>query len=208
MGQVFGLDYEPPSTGNVLVIGCHKSGKTSLLTKLEKIDMEADHLAAEVEETHGPTSALRYFDIKLSDKVELCIADLSGDPTVRDMWREQAEKFVYDCVVWVVDGTDRDKLEESRAELDRMMSLVALKNRPLVVCVSKRDLDGVTTEEITKKLKLQSYPQKWIFGCSAVDGQGIQDAFDRVVKMVRRVIRARDDGEDPFAQPDRRVPLV
>eukprot|EP01122_Echinamoeba_exundans_P011792 TRINITY_DN4813_c0_g3_i1.p1 TRINITY_DN4813_c0_g3~~TRINITY_DN4813_c0_g3_i1.p1 ORF type:complete len:214 (-),score=40.12 TRINITY_DN4813_c0_g3_i1:110-751(-) len=213
MGQVLGLDYEPPSTGNVVVLGCHKSGKTSLLTKLEKIDMTPEQLAAEIPEQPAdtPTSALKYFDIKMSDKLELCIADLSGHPSVREMWRQQVESYVYDCVVWVVDGTDRSKLDEARMELDRMMTLLALKNRPVVVVVTKRDLPAeqqIPTDEITKKLKLQSFAKKWIFSVSAVTGEGVQDAFDRVVKVVRRIVRIRDDGEDPFAQSDRRVPMV
>lgn len=211
MGQVFGLDYEPPSTGNVIVLGCHKAGKTSLLTKFEKIDLDPGQIEAEAQPIDGPVAAMRYFDIKMTDKIELCIADMSGNPSARDMWRTQAEKYVYDAVVWVVDGTDRSKLEEARMELDRMLSLVALKNRPLIVIVTKRDLpqeQQISTEEITKKLKLQSYAQKWIFSVSAKTGEGLQDAFDRVAKMVRRVVRVREDGVDPFAQSDRRVPMV
>lgn len=53
--------------------------------------------------------------IRVSDSSGVCLGDVGGQKTLRSYWRNYFEKT--DALIWVVDATDRLRLEDCREEL-------------------------------------------------------------------------------------------
>ena len=48
-----------------------------------------------------------------------CIGDVGGQKTLRTYWKNYFEKT--DTLIWVVDATDRERLEDCRQELKGLL---------------------------------------------------------------------------------------
>ena len=96
-----------------------------------------------------------------------------------------------DGVIYVVDSADHEKLDEARIELLR---LVKGQNNPsclpTLVLANKQDLpDSMTPEQVAKELSVQELSltqQCEVLPVCAVTGEGLPDAMDCMVEMVRR----------------------
>jgi len=81
-----------------------------------------------------------------------------------------------------VSSFDRSRIEESRKELDIVLSDRDLQDVPLLVFANKQDLlNTLNLTEITEKLNLNSLTgiRKWkIQGCSATSGDGLYEGLD------------------------------
>lgn len=161
----------------LLVLGLDNAGKTTILRKFsgESIDT--------VEPTLG-------FNIKtlLHRGYSLNIWDVGGQRTIRAYWRNYYEQT--DGLIWVVDSSDRDRLEDCRLELLNLLSQEKLAGASVVIFANKQDLDGsLTTEEIKGVLGLENEDKfekrHWsIFGCSAVTGAGLVKGVDWMVEDI------------------------
>lgn len=96
-----------------------------------------------------------------------------------------------DGIIYVVDSADREKLDEARIELLR---LVKGQNNPgclpTLILANKQDLpDSLTPEEVSKELSVQELSmsqQCQLLPVCAVTGEGLSDAMDCMVDMVRK----------------------
>ena len=70
--------------------------------------------------------------------------DLGGHATVRDEWKDYLVSSR--CVVFVVDSSDSARFEESKAELDALLSDEDLWGVPFVVFGNKCDVPGSVSE--------------------------------------------------------------
>jgi len=155
----------------LLILGLDNAGKTTILKKFcgEPID--------KIEPTLG-------FNIKtLEHKSYTCnIWDVGGQRTIRAYWRNYYEST--DGLIWVVDSSDRTRLETCRDELFSLLDQEKLAGASLLIFANKQDLgDSLTTDEIAEVLKLRSHKaflkRHWsIFGCSAVTGEGLVEGID------------------------------
>ena len=102
--------------------------------------------------------------------------DVGGPDKIRPLWRhyfQNTQGFVF-----VVDSNDRDRINESRDELQRMLSEDELKEACLLVFANKQDLpNAMSVQEITDKLGLVDVRDRmwYIQGCCAVAGDGARD---------------------------------
>ncbi|KAK4685732.1 ADP-ribosylation factor-like protein 2, partial [Tremellales sp. Uapishka_1] len=158
----------------VLFLGLDNAGKTTILKKLNDEDISG------ISPTLG-------FNIKtlIRDGYTLNIWDVGGQRTLRPYWRNYFEST--DAVVWVVDSSDRMRLEDCKAELGGLLGEERLAGASLLVFANKQDLDGsMSLEEIRDGLELKSIQShKWIIHpCSAYTGSGLDEGMDWVVKEV------------------------
>lgn len=96
-----------------------------------------------------------------------------------------------DGIIYVVDSADREKLDEARIELLR---LVKGQNNPgclpTLILANKQDLPhSLTPEEVGKELSVQELSmtqQCQLLPVCAITGEGLADAMDCMVDMVRK----------------------
>eukprot|EP01062_Namystynia_karyoxenos_P058880 TRINITY_DN50330_c0_g1_i1.p1 TRINITY_DN50330_c0_g1~~TRINITY_DN50330_c0_g1_i1.p1 ORF type:complete len:218 (+),score=71.64 TRINITY_DN50330_c0_g1_i1:68-655(+) len=159
----------------VVVMGLDAAGKTSVLHKMD---------LGEVVQTE-PTSGWQ-LETLVFNRIEFQCWDVGGDMKIFPLYRHYFSKC--DAVVWVVDATDTERLEDARDELQRCIQDNYLQQKPLLVLANKRDLPGaLTVYELAEKLGLHQLRQhRWYVElCSAVTGQGLLEGFDWLAKTLR-----------------------
>ena len=71
--------------------------------------------------------------------------DLGGHKAVRKTWREYCGTL--DGIIFIIDASDQDRLQESKAELDKLLEMPELSNIPFLIFGNKVDKDGALSEE-------------------------------------------------------------
>lgn len=155
----------------ILMLGLDNAGKTTILKKLSEEDIS--HIM--------PTQG---FNVKslMHEGFKLNVWDIGGQKTIRPYWSNYFESS--DVLIYVVDSSDRRRLEESGAELRELLEEDKLGGVPLLIFANKQDLLQATPpEEITEALKLNMIRDREfnIQACSAKDGTGLQDGMEWVV---------------------------
>ncbi|KAK5111474.1 hypothetical protein LTR62_004926 [Meristemomyces frigidus] len=156
----------------ILMLGLDNAGKTTIVKRIMNEDVNS------VSPTLG-------FIIKTIDYdgYKLNIWDVGGQKTLRTYWKNYFEKT--DTLIWVVDATDRERLDDCRTELKGLLVQERLMGASLLVFKNKSDVPGCLTEdEICEGLQLDAIKtHKWhILPCSAITGQNLTEGLDWVVK--------------------------
>ncbi|KAI5465450.1 ADP-ribosylation factor family-domain-containing protein [Mariannaea sp. PMI_226] len=160
----------------ILMLGLDNAGKTTIVKKIMGEDVN----------TVSPTLG---FIIKTIDYdgYKLNIWDVGGQKTLRSYWRNYFEKT--DALIWVVDATDRLRIEDCRVELQGLLQEERLAGASLLVFANKTDVDGcMTKQEILSTLQLESIrTHRWhILPCSAMTGSNLKEGLAWVVEDAKR----------------------
>ena len=105
--------------------------------------------------------------------------DVGGQDKIRVIWKHYYDKT--DAIIFVIDSSDRDRIEDSAEELKKLLAEEELKNCVVLVLANKQDLNGaLPPNEITEKMAMEQLKGvTWLVqGTSAINGQGIKEAFD------------------------------
>lgn len=156
----------------ILMLGLDNAGKTTIVKKIMNEDVSS------VSPTLG-------FIIKTIDYdgYKLNIWDVGGQKTLRTYWKNYFEKT--DTLIWVVDATDRERIDDCRRELEGLLLEERLMGASLLVFKNKSDVPGSMTEgEVRQGLQLDSIKtHKWtIMACSAMTGMNLQEGLQWVVQ--------------------------
>ncbi|EOO04133.1 putative adp-ribosylation factor family protein [Phaeoacremonium minimum UCRPA7] len=156
----------------ILMLGLDNAGKTTIVKKIMGEDVN----------TVSPTLG---FIIKTIDYegYKLNIWDVGGQKTLRSYWRNYFEKT--DALIWVVDATDRLRIDDCRTELHGLLQEERLSGASLLVFANKTDVQGcMTGDEILEGLQLKSIrTHRWqILRCSAMNGQNLKEGLAWVVE--------------------------
>merc|ERR1712186_40990 len=152
------------------MLGLDNSGKTTILKKLSEEDIS--HIM--------PTQG---FNIKslVHEGFKLNVWDIGGQKTIRPYWSNYFESS--DALVYVIDSSDRRRLEESGGELRELLAEDKLGGVPLLVFANKQDLlNAQPADEISTALGLaaikdhpgQRHPGRGPAGGHGVAGQQVQ----------------------------------
>merc|ERR1712003_542454 len=80
--------------------------------------------------------------------------DVGGQDKIRPLWRHYYQGT--NGMIFVVDSNDRDRIEDAREELTKMMNEDEMRDATLLVFANKQDLpNAMTASEVTGKLGLQ-----------------------------------------------------
>lgn len=161
--------------GRILVLGLDNAGKTTILKRLS--DEDISHIM--------PTQG---FNIKsvVHDGLKLNVWDIGGQKTIRPFWSNYFESS--DCLIYVIDSSDRRRLEESGSELNELLQEDKLGGIPLLVFANKQDLlQAVPADEIANSLSLHNIRDRsWtIQACSAKEGEGLQEGMEWLVGALK-----------------------
>eukprot|EP00747_Dinoflagellata_sp_TGD_P027701 gnl/TRDRNA2_/TRDRNA2_132765_c0_seq1.p1 gnl/TRDRNA2_/TRDRNA2_132765_c0~~gnl/TRDRNA2_/TRDRNA2_132765_c0_seq1.p1 ORF type:complete len:182 (+),score=57.00 gnl/TRDRNA2_/TRDRNA2_132765_c0_seq1:88-633(+) len=155
----------------ILVLGLDNAGKTTILKKLSEEDI-----------THiMPTQG---FNIKslVHEGFKLNVWDIGGQKTIRPYWSNYFEST--DALVYVIDSSDRRRLEESGTELNELLAEDKLGGIPLLVFANKQDLlQASPADEISQVMGLENIKDRtWtIQACSAKTGDGLTEGMEWLV---------------------------
>ncbi|KAL1850713.1 hypothetical protein VTK73DRAFT_9603 [Phialemonium thermophilum] len=156
----------------ILMLGLDNAGKTTIVKKIMNEDVN----------TVSPTLG---FIIKTIDYegYKLNIWDVGGQKTLRSYWRNYFEKT--DALIWVVDATDRLRIDDCRNELHGLLQEERLSGASLLVFANKTDVAGcMGAEEMVTALRLREIrTHKWkILPCSAMTGENLREGLAWVVE--------------------------
>ncbi|KAI1406712.1 ARF/SAR superfamily [Hypoxylon fuscum] len=156
----------------ILMLGLDNAGKTTIVKKVMNEDIN----------TVSPTLG---FIIKTIDYegYKLNIWDVGGQKTLRSYWRNYFEKT--DALIWVVDATDRLRIDDCRQELHGLLQEERLSGASLLVFANKTDVQGCMDEaEILEGLQLEEIrTHQWhILRCSAMTGKNLKEGLSWVVE--------------------------
>ena len=89
-------------------------------------------------------------------------------------------------MIFVVDSSDKDRVDIAREELMRMLSEEELRDAVLLVFANKQDMGVMSVPEITERLGLHTLRgREWyIQGTCALTGDGLYDGLDWLSKTV------------------------
>ncbi|CAK0824006.1 unnamed protein product, partial [Prorocentrum cordatum] len=95
------------------------------------------------------------FNIKsiMQEGFKLNVWDIGGQKTIRPYWSNYFESS--DALIYVIDSSDKRRLEESGSELRELLAEDKLASIPLLIFANKQDLiQAVPADEIQESLQL------------------------------------------------------
>jgi len=105
--------------------------------------------------------------------------DLGGQTSIRPYWRCYYPNT--DAIIFVVDSTDRERMDIAKKELWSMLEESDLKDAIVLIFANKQDGEGaLTAAEVTKALALSKIKKRtWqIQNTNALKGVGLFEGFD------------------------------
>ncbi|KAJ4373211.1 ADP-ribosylation factor-like protein 2 [Neocucurbitaria cava] len=156
----------------ILMLGLDNAGKTTIVKKIMNEDVNSV----------SPTLGFIIKTIEY-DGYKLNIWDVGGQKTLRTYWKNYFEKT--DTLIWVVDATDRERIDDCRQELAGLLLEERLSGASLLVFKNKSDVPGAMSEdEVREGLRLDAIKtHKWtIMTCSAMTGMNLHEGLEWVVQ--------------------------
>lgn len=164
----------------VLLLGLDNAGKSTLLYKLKH-------------NTCVSTVPTIGFNVEMLEarknrrKIAITIWDVGGQGNMRDHWPNFYQNA--GAIVFVVDSADQERLNEAQRELERTLRNDELRGRPLILLANKQDVDGaLNVTEMKDRFNMRKICQErdcFVQPCSASTGFGVEEAFKRVVQVVK-----------------------
>nr|XP_004652437.1 ADP-ribosylation factor-like protein 14 [Jaculus jaculus] len=169
---------------HVLLLGLDSAGKSTLLYKLK--------LAENV--CTMPTIGFNVEMIHLEGDLPLTVWDVGGQEKMRAAWGCYCEDA--DGLLYVVDSTDQQRLEDSRKEFKHILQNEHIRNVPVVVLANKQDVPGaLSAEDITRMFrvkKLCSDRSWYVQPCCAITGDGLAEGFRKLSAFLKSRTKSRD----------------
>ncbi|XP_073485190.1 ADP-ribosylation factor-like protein 14 [Aquarana catesbeiana] len=177
MGQVVSI-HSKIKQARILILGLDAAGKSTVLYKFKFKEPFSTI----------PTVGFNVEMIQTEKHLQLTIWDVGGQEKLRSLWCYYFENT--DGLVYVVDSTNKETLDESKKEFQRILQNELIKNVPVVVLANKQDLPGaLDAEEITRKFNMKKHcsDRDWyVQPCCALSGQGLAEGFSKVSEFVKK----------------------
>jgi ADP-ribosylation factor protein 1 len=152
----------------ILIIGLDAAGKTTLLYKLKLGEVV----------TTIPTIGFNVETVKYKF-ISFTIWDIGGRDRSRPLWRHYYQGT--HALIFVVDSNDRDRIDDAREELSKILNEDEMRDAKLLVFANKQDLpNAMRAAEVTEKLGLHALRgRSWfIQSACASTGEGLYEGLD------------------------------
>lgn len=176
---LYGLWYPPAAMGKmlskifgnkemrILMLGLDAAGKTTILYKLK--------LGQPV--TTIPTVGFNVETVTYKN-VRFNVWDVGGQDKIRPLWRHYYTGT--QGLIFVVDCADRDRIDEGRQELHRIINDREMRDAIILVFANKQDLpDAMKPHEIQEKLGLTRIRDRnwYVQPSCATSGEGLYEGL-------------------------------
>merc|ERR1711991_677540 len=169
-------------TTRLLMIGLDNAGKSTILYKLK---------LGEVVQSI-PTIGFNVETVEYKS-LKFMVWDIGGQDRIRNLWRHYYNGT--QGLIFVVDSSDRDRIDEARDELHKALNEVELEKVKVrsscvvfifmfiqvLVLANKQDLpQAMPAAEVSERLQLKDIKDKpwYIQSCSAISGDGLSEGLD------------------------------
>merc|ERR1711990_807028 len=155
----------------VLMLGLDAAGKTTILYKLK-----LGEVVSSVPTIGFNVETLEY------QKIKFTVWDVGGQDKIRLLWRHYYQNT--QGLIFVVDSSDRDRVELAKEELHRMLGEEELRDAVVLVFANKQDQGVMSVAEVAEKLALHTIKGRdWnIQGTCALTGDGLYDGLEWLSK--------------------------
>ncbi|XP_072266491.1 ADP-ribosylation factor-like protein 14 [Pyxicephalus adspersus] len=177
MGHAVSL-HSKVKQARILILGLDAAGKSTILYKFKFKEPFSTI----------PTVGFNVEMIQTEKHLQLTIWDVGGQEKLRSLWCYYFENT--DGLVYVVDSTNKETIDESKKEFQRILQNELIKNVPVVLLANKQDIPGaLNADEITRKFNMKKYcsDRDWyVQPCCAISGQGLAEGFSKVSEFVKK----------------------
>mmetsp|Transcript_5237 Transcript_5237/g.9806 ORF Transcript_5237/g.9806 Transcript_5237/m.9806 type:complete len:218 (+) Transcript_5237:83-736(+) len=153
----------------IIMVGLDAAGKTTVLYRLKLGDAV----------TTIPTIGFNVEKLEYKN-ILFTVWDLGGQTRTRQIWQHYYQNT--DALIFVVDSSDHDRIEEAHEELLKMLHREEMRDAVLLVLANKQDLpNAMTTTELSTTLGLNGLGRnrKWLVQeTCATAGDGLYEALD------------------------------
>merc|ERR1712124_15718 len=152
----------------ILMVGLDAAGKATILYKLKLGEVV----------TTIPTIGFNVETVEYKN-ISFTVWDVGGQDKIRPLWRHYYQNT--QGLIFVIDSNDRDRIEDAREELTKMLNEEEMRDAVLLVFANKQDLpNAMTAAEITEKLGLHSMRNRqwFIQSACATTGDGLYEGLD------------------------------
>eukprot|EP00331_Platyophrya_macrostoma_P021576 CAMPEP_0176452080 /NCGR_PEP_ID=MMETSP0127-20121128/28293_1 /TAXON_ID=938130 /ORGANISM="Platyophrya macrostoma, Strain WH" /LENGTH=180 /DNA_ID=CAMNT_0017840407 /DNA_START=30 /DNA_END=572 /DNA_ORIENTATION=+ len=159
----------------LLILGLDNAGKTTILYKLALGDVVQT----------VPTIGFNVETVECKN-LKFQVWDLGGQTGIRPYWRSYYPNT--NAIIYVVDSTDKERIDTSKQELMLMLEEEELKGVPILVLANKQDmLNAMTESEVSETLGLTNIKtRQWaIYKCSALTGFGLNEGMEWIVSAIK-----------------------
>lgn len=169
---------ENKQTGTpLLLLGLSSSGKTAIQNKIILGDVL----------TTSHSTGVRSETLSFDNGVELVTWDIGGRDKMRILMRMHFMNTK--ALVYVIDSSDREKLDDVKANLHRYAKNEKLKECILLILANKKDLPNArSVDQIKQAIDYESLPQKEknILASCAITGEGLSEGFNWICELLSR----------------------
>eukprot|EP01117_Protostelium_nocturnum_P020459 TRINITY_DN9207_c0_g1_i1.p1 TRINITY_DN9207_c0_g1~~TRINITY_DN9207_c0_g1_i1.p1 ORF type:complete len:193 (+),score=67.83 TRINITY_DN9207_c0_g1_i1:136-714(+) len=165
-------------TAKIIFLGLDNAGKTTLMHVLKSA-----HLKQPTPTFHPTMEEL------VIGKIKFNAYDLGGHEAARKVWRDYFPSV--DAIVYLVDTHDKERIAESKKELDGLLSNPDLASIPFLVLGNKIDIPRSFSEDELRQalglyanlttgkgnVNLNGVRPIEVFMCSIVNKQGYGEGF-------------------------------
>ena len=121
------------------------------------------------------------------------IWDVGGQDKTRPLWRSYTRAT--DAIIFVVDSSNKERLEEAKLELQRISRLTERQAVPVLVLANKQDLPtALDLPALEKGLGLKDLGRGvgWsLLPCVAVTGDGVEEGLAALQELIAKRRRAQ-----------------
>ena len=153
---------------HMLMVGLDAAGKTTILYKFKLGEVV----------TTIPTIGFNVETVEYKN-ISFTMWDVGGQDRIRRLWRHYYEGT--NGLVYVVDSNDRDRTEDAREELHKMLNEDEMRDAVVLVFANKQDLpNAMPAAEISEKLGLGDLRNRqwFIQSACATTGDGLYEGID------------------------------
>eukprot|EP00049_Salpingoeca_infusionum_P017255 m.352272 g.352272 ORF g.352272 m.352272 type:complete len:216 (+) comp16481_c0_seq1:737-1384(+) len=160
----------------ILMVGLDAAGKTTILYKLKLGEIV----------TTIPTIGFNVETVEYKN-INFTVWDVGGQDKIRPLWRHYFQNT--QGLIFVVDSNDRERVEEARQELHRMLQEDELRDAVVLVFANKQDLpNAMSPSELTEKLGLAEMRGRtwYIQAACATNGEGLYEGLDSLSDALQK----------------------
>ncbi|KAF7491345.1 ADP-ribosylation factor 6 [Sarcoptes scabiei] len=153
----------------ILMLGLDASGKTTILYKLK-----SGQTVTTIPTVGFNVETVVYKNVRFS------VWDVGGQDKIRPLWRHYYTGT--QGLIFVVDSTDRDRIDEARHELHKIVNDREMRDVIILVFANKQDIkDAMKPTEIQDKLGLtmNNFRQRnwYVQPACALTGDGLHEGL-------------------------------
>merc|ERR1711935_1298217 len=152
----------------ILMVGLDAAGKTTILDKLKLGEIV----------TTIPTIGFNVETVEYKN-ISFTVWDVGGQDKIRPLWRHYFQNT--QGLIFVVDSNDRERINEARDELMKMLNEDELRDAVLLCFANKQDLpNAMNAAEVTDKLGLHGLRNRtwYIQATCATSGDGLYEGLE------------------------------